>query len=141
MSQAQSINHADYLVAVDMGDAVFGTLAVEKTEINIPVNGVHYVVLAPTSRVLKSKVAVDGVQSIGYKTLLEELVDINDEDESIQRELIIRGSNSSPIYFTCRKEFSNIKTSSGKKLVLLSPESQVPSDISSMIANSVNQNY
>lgn len=100
MSQPQSINHADYLVAIDMGDSLFGTLVVEKTEINIPVNGVHYVVLAPTSRVLKNKVAEDGIQSISYKTLFEELVDTNDEDENIHRELIIRGSNSSPIYFT-----------------------------------------
>lgn len=141
MSQTHTTKNADYIVAVDMGDSVYGTLFVEKTEINIPVDGTHYVILSPTSRALKEQVEEKGVKTIGYKTLLEELVDTNDDNETIQRELIIRGSNTTPIYFSCQQNFSEIITPTGKKLFLLSPKTQIPADLSNRIANSVKQNY
>lgn len=127
------------LIAVTTGHHYFGILETEKTDIELPVEGDHYLVLCCTSMLSAEEAVSNGISSINYGTLMEE---VDDLDNGSQRKIILRsgGSDNVDVFFECREVDESVRLKNGKRVSLLEVMYKVPEKLAGKISMSIDAN-
>lgn len=127
------------LAVIEFDTCFYSQLKMEKTPVHLPVDGVHYLVLSSTTRVLKKNLEKDGIESITFRDIVSNAVDTDKNGLRINRRILLRGSNKNFSYLNHETVFSDLVDSKGRRLFLFQPGSFFKKTFCEKLTNSINK--